>query len=113
MRTFGRDLQLLEICLTRSGSCPLSIELYGLRIPLPRIVPVILPHFARVEHLWLPCPAKLNAVSAPHTAFLKAPRLQSVYLTDVDYRPFSSKILLPWDQLTTLVLELVTPDVIS
>jgi hypothetical protein len=37
----------------------------------------------------------------PHTAFLKAPRLQSVYLTDVDYRPFSSKTLLPWDQLTT------------
>ncbi|KAJ7113020.1 hypothetical protein C8R44DRAFT_797078 [Mycena epipterygia] len=121
-------LDVLKTGLSRSGSCPLSIQLDHptQKTPLSPFLQVLLPHFTRVEHLQishtldpaedpfggielaLPLLRSLkfrcyfrNGVSSPITAFLQAPRLHTVILTDMR----SQKIVLPWGQLTTLVLE--------
>ncbi|KAJ7113023.1 hypothetical protein C8R44DRAFT_882060 [Mycena epipterygia] len=113
-------LDVLKTGLSRSGSCPLSIQLDHptQEISLSPFHGMLLPHFSRVEHLPIshtldpaghrarPASASRrcyfrNGVSSLVTAFLQAPRLHTIILADMR----SQKIELPWCQLTTLVLE--------
>jgi len=121
-----RGLRAFETWLARSGSCPLSIRLYDSVIAPTRLTQFLqatLSHFGRLEHLelrllplrhtteyQLPVLRSLalwrfqdiDVDPTPLTAFADAPNLRSVTL--VNLFDSSQQIMLPWSQLTELVL---------
>jgi len=121
-----RGLRAFETWLARSGSCPLSIRLYDSVIAPTRLTQFLqatLSHFGRLEHLelrllplrhtteyQLPVLRSLalwrfqdiDVDPTPLTAFADAPNLRSVTL--VNLYDSSQQIILPWSQLTELVL---------
>ncbi|KAJ7659321.1 hypothetical protein DFH06DRAFT_439297 [Mycena polygramma] len=127
-RVLERRLQIFETWLSRSGSCPLSVELHEdfVSKALSPFVLALLPRLARVEYLKLTCgiepsilpPATnhpmpllrdlefrcliVDPCSPPITVFQNTPRLDTVILTNL-FHP--TQITLPWPQITTLVLE--------
>ncbi|KAF8175481.1 hypothetical protein K438DRAFT_1847783 [Mycena galopus ATCC 62051] len=128
----NRGVALFETWLTRSGSCPLSIHLKDARssgslVDLNPFVEIIVLHFTHLEHLELSVgdeavdpknlasgppsmpilrSLKLGSWSVadctPAANFLNAPQLRSVHITRSSFPPH---LLLPWSQLTSLVLE--------
>ncbi|KAJ7263149.1 hypothetical protein B0H12DRAFT_1269019 [Mycena haematopus] len=126
-----RGIELFETWLARSGSCPLSIQLKDARssvipVDLSRFSEIIIRHLARIEHLELSAGDEMDLSkqasisetmpllrtlklgswsiqdSIPVARFLDAPRLRSVHIIRSSC---PSEVLLPWNQLTSLVLE--------
>ncbi|KAJ7113018.1 hypothetical protein C8R44DRAFT_741358 [Mycena epipterygia] len=125
-----RLLDVLETWLSRSGSSPLSIGLDDptLAASLSPFLRVLLPHFARVEHLQLsykedpaedPVDSTMIALPllrsldlgsyhhTPITVFAQAPQLRTAILRNAG----ACETVLPRGQLTTLVLEYISNDV--
>ncbi|KAF8175480.1 hypothetical protein K438DRAFT_90632 [Mycena galopus ATCC 62051] len=130
-----RGVELFETWLSRSRFCPLSIQLRDARYlgltDLSRFVQIILlpKHCLRIEHLDLSVRGPSNIApdgaefplsslralklgspfidSMPLVRFLDAPQLETVHLIRPSY---PSKLLLPWSQLTSLVLESISPE---
>ncbi|KAJ7432112.1 hypothetical protein B0H11DRAFT_2127490, partial [Mycena galericulata] len=120
-----QQVHALEIWLSRSGCCPLSIHMEDFdSISMDECIEVIAPHRARLEHAKLqmtqygvetiqgPMPL-LRQISIrlpykllpPHLAFHDIPRLRAATLWDSQF----TNNLLPWSQLTSLTLVATTP----
>jgi hypothetical protein len=108
---------IFDLWLNRSRFCPLSIQIVGKDVA--EILATVVPHRARWEDLGLclfpfdlpiiegPMPLlrylDLNILEYPATdvlAFREAPMLRTVLLNDFA----TSRIILPWAQLTSLTL---------
>ncbi|KAF7361063.1 F-box domain-containing protein [Mycena sanguinolenta] len=130
-----RGLKLFEAWLTRSGSCPLSIQLKDARssaalthVSLNRFAEIIIRHLHHVEHIDLSASdkvdlsqlASVSAVSlmpllrvlklgswSTEDSFPVARFLNAPLLRSVHIIRLSSpsKLQLPWHQLTSLILE--------
>ncbi|KAJ6464475.1 hypothetical protein C8R45DRAFT_1024119 [Mycena sanguinolenta] len=121
---------IYDLWLKRSRSCPLSIEFdadgdHDQSATISAVMALIAPHFPRLEHLKLVLLfSGLNAIqgssmpllhhlnlkitdqSGPEISFGKLPSLRSAVLSDLA----AFCVVLPWGQLTSLVLEQVYLD---
>ncbi|KAJ6602792.1 hypothetical protein DFH09DRAFT_1125523 [Mycena vulgaris] len=132
---FGRQIEMVESWLNRSASCPLSIRMDEDTIavlPIDDVLDVIVPHYARWEHvkllidsvsylpvlegpmpflrqLYLTVDGVLQASSA--VSVRQAPLLRAVTLDNSAYTTsFLPNVgFLPWSQLTSLTLIVITP----
>ncbi|KAF7366419.1 hypothetical protein MSAN_00898800 [Mycena sanguinolenta] len=126
-------LQVVGAWLSRSGSCPLSLNIHRATAKnLPGILSTIVPHRARWEHVELVIDAhsllhlfdgampllrhldlSLSNCKAFELRAIDLPQLRSVKVMD-DRKASVVKVTpLPWAQLTSLVLWAVTPSVVA
>ncbi|KAF7342133.1 F-box domain-containing protein [Mycena venus] len=116
-------IEIFETWLNRSGCCPVSIEIneHGAAFRMPDIIPAIVPHRARLEHLDLylydsflplfggpmPLLRYLDLGFRTRTPFtlLDVPQLRTVVLDQIAV----TSATLPWVQLTSLTLHIVEP----
>ncbi|KAJ7430431.1 hypothetical protein B0H11DRAFT_1627498, partial [Mycena galericulata] len=122
---YEQQVHTLEIWLSRSGSCPLSIQMEDFdSMPINMCIEAIAPHRARLEHAKLqmtphgvhriqgPMPLlrqisiRLPYESVPsHMEFRDVPRLRAATLWEAQF----TNNLLPWSQLTSLTLVAKSP----
>ncbi|KAJ7178171.1 hypothetical protein C8R46DRAFT_988301, partial [Mycena filopes] len=117
-----------EEWLQRSGSCPLTVELHSLRLEPPLILQTIMAHSNRWQHLKIfTTMSNLPAIVGPFpllrtltaTAWLLGPQTVTHWPTTFRDAPLLQRValdqyeevfrnMLPWFQLTVLVIQSIT-----
>ncbi|KAJ7915463.1 hypothetical protein B0H13DRAFT_940370 [Mycena leptocephala] len=128
---FAQKVQIFDMWLSRSGDCPLSIDISEdhARMYASRVLSAAAHHRTRWEHLTLDIsPTLLPTIEGPMpllrhlaltldyyaasakamnaVAFRELPLLRTVVLDSVA----ASHVILPWVQLTSLTLNRIYPD---